>query len=127
LLENRTGVAKFLGSNHGVSVFIMSAQTASSEHSSYDQADDQITTALERLNLAIDALEAALSIKVREGKTVSVLERELEVLLGDRSKLALELNQVKAKASRLDAAGAKVSEHLDKVTANLRSILTNIK
>ena len=105
----------------------MSAQTASSEHSSYDQADDQITTALERLNLAIDALEAALSIKVREGKTVSVLERELEVLLGDRSKLALELNQVKAKASRLDAAGAKVSEHLDKVTANLRSILTNIK
>ena len=101
----------------------MSAQPATSQHADFPQPENRFDLALERLQRAADALEAALARKERETKSIAVLEQEMEVLLNDRSKLAHELDQVKARASRLDAAGAEVSGRLDTVMSNLQSVL----
>lgn len=105
----------------------MSALTAQSQTQvDYSRPEDQLETAIDRLRRATDALEAALSRKERETKSAAALEQELEVLLEDRSKLAHELDQVRARASRLDAAGAEVSGRVDTVMSNLQSILARI-
>ena len=110
----------------------MSAVSAPSQRADYsdpEQAgdpEDRLETALSRLRRATDGLEAALSRRDREARSVASLEQELEVLLQDRSKLAHELDQVKARASRLDAASAEVSGRVEAVMANLQSVLTRI-
>jgi predicted nucleic acid-binding Zn-ribbon protein len=104
----------------------MSAQTAPSERTQHHQPEDRLETALDRLRHATDALDAALSRQEREKRAVAVLEQELEVLLNDRSKLAHELDQVKARASRLDAAGAEVSGRVDALMSSLQSMLARI-
>ena len=101
----------------------MSAQPATSKQSSYPEPDLRLDAAIDRLRRATGTLEAALSRRERESKSRADLEQELEVLLQDRSRLAQELDQVKAKASRLDAAGAEVSGRLDAVMASLQSLL----
>jgi len=104
----------------------MSAQTAPSERTQHHRPEVRLETALDRLRRATDALEASLSRQEREKRSIAVLEQELEVLLNDRSKLAHELDQVKARASRLDAAGAEVSGRVDALMSNLQSMLARI-
>ena len=102
----------------------MSAQPATSRHADFRQPEDRLGLALDRLRRAADALESALARQERETKSIAALEQEMEALLNDRSKLAHELDQVKARASRLDAAGAEVSGRLDAVMSNLQSVLS---
>jgi ABC-type transporter Mla subunit MlaD len=101
----------------------MSALTAPTERAGDHPPEEQLGAALDRLRRAVDGLEAAMSREERQAKSVAALEQELEVLLQDRSKLAHELDQVKARASRLDAAGAEVSGRIDAVMSNLQSLL----
>jgi hypothetical protein len=86
----------------------MSALTAPTERAGDHPPEEQLGAALDRLRRAVDGLEAAMSRGERQAKSVAALEQELEV---------------KARASRLDAAGAEVSGRIDAVMSNLQSLL----
>ena len=101
----------------------MSAQPLHSVQPSVLQGDGRLDATLDRLRRATSLLEAAVRRRAVAEKSVAEIEQELQVLVEDRSRLAHELDQVKAKASRLDSASAEVSTRLDSVMANLRSVL----
>jgi chromosome segregation ATPase len=101
----------------------MNAQPAPSQSAGAAQPDQRLRTAVSRLRRAIDTLEAATQRQDRAQSSAASLEQELEVLFEDRSRLAQELDHVKARASRLDAASAEVSGRLDTVMTSLRSAL----
>jgi hypothetical protein len=52
-----------------------------------------------------------------------VLEDEKRMLLEDRSRLAEELDEVKARANRLDKANSQVSVRLGAAMDNIKTIL----
>ena len=101
----------------------MNAQVAPSNPVDQSSPSDRLDTALDRLRRAAASLEVAMRKRDRSDRSVAALEQELQVLSEDRSRLAHELDQVKSRASRLDAASAEVSGRLDKVMSDLRGML----
>ena len=82
-----------------------------------------LNRAMVRLRKSIEAMEAVLHRREQEHKSARALEDELQELLQDRARLADELDQVKAKATKLDAVSAEVAGRLDVVMADIGSVL----
>lgn len=82
-----------------------------------------VDQALEKLNLAIDRLEATIGgrAEVRVDKTN--LETEIQALGADRARLADLLDKSEAKASRLESANRDVSRKLVEAMETVRSVL----
>ena len=82
-----------------------------------------VNQATERLSLAIDRLEAAISrqpgIRVDKAK----LETEVQALGADRARLADLLDKSEARASRLEIINRDVSHKLVEAMETIRSVL----
>ena len=82
-----------------------------------------IETATRRLAAALDGLEAALDRRREVDGRESSLSVQLASLGADRSRLASELDQQTARATRLDAANREVSQRLDAAMETVRSMV----
>ena len=79
--------------------------------------------ATRRLNAALDTLEAAVNRRHEEDRQRDALEAQLQAFGSDRSRLAAELDQVRARSTDLEAANREVSRRLDRAADTIRTVL----
>jgi len=80
--------------------------------------------AIRRLDAAIDILEAAVSRCVDDGRHREALETQLQAFGSDRSRLASELDRMRARSTDLEAANREVSRRLEHAANTIRSALS---
>jgi hypothetical protein len=71
----------------------------------------------------MDMLEAAVNRRHEEDRQRDALEAQLQAFGSDRSKLAAELDQVRARTVDLEAANREVSRRLDRASDTIRTVL----
>ena len=84
--------------------------------------ESPLERATRRLNAALDTLEAAVNRRHEEDRQRDALEAQLQAF-SDRSRLAAELDQVRARSTDLEAANREVSRRLDRAADTIRTVL----
>jgi hypothetical protein len=82
-----------------------------------------IDVAARRLQLALDALEAAAVRREEADRGVDALAAQVQTLGTDRSRLADELDALAARARSLETTNREVARRLDAAIAAVRSVL----
>jgi hypothetical protein len=82
-----------------------------------------VDVALRRLNLALDALDAALEERHRTDSAISALQIEIELLTADRARLADELDRARERLARLEHVNLEVSRRLDAVMESIHRVI----
>lgn len=82
-----------------------------------------LTSALQRLASAIDLLEAAASRRMAAERADVARTLELDLMRGDRAKLAELLDQALARGRSLETAQQDVAARLDNAIALVRDVL----
>lgn len=80
--------------------------------------------ALRRLDAALDALEAAVDRSATDSRQREVLENQLQAYGSDRSRLASDLERMRARSSDLEAANREVSRRLEHAADTIRTVLS---
>ena len=80
--------------------------------------------AIRRLDAAIDTLEAAVGRCADDGRQRETLESQLQAFGSDRSRLASELDRVRARSTDLEAANREVSRRLEHAADTIRAALS---
>ncbi len=80
----------------------------------------RLETAMEQFSEALEKLEAAARKRVPSGGTP---QRELQALRDDRSRLAHELDHVKADVVALEQVNTEVEGRLDTAIRDIRRVL----
>jgi septal ring factor EnvC (AmiA/AmiB activator) len=86
--------------------------------------ESPLERASRRLNSAIDMLEAAVNRRHEEDRQRDALEAQLQAFGSDRSKLAAELDHVRARSVDLEAANREVSRRLERAAETIRTVLS---
>ncbi len=84
----------------------------------------RLELAFKSLVAALDQLEAASERRREADAARGDLEEELAVLQDDRTRLALELDDVQARSKSLELANGEVARRLAKTSATIRTILS---
>ena len=82
-----------------------------------------IDAASKRLSGALDALEAAMERRREADRSVAGLDAQLHALGTDRARLADELDDVSARARRLEQTNRNVADRLDQAMDAIRSVI----
>lgn len=82
-----------------------------------------VDAALEKLEKAVDFLDAAVSRKSESERAFRVLETELERMGEDRTRLAHALDTAKARTGELESANREVSSRIVKAMESIRSVI----
>jgi chromosome segregation ATPase len=82
-----------------------------------------VDAATKRLQQALDALESALERRLELDRGRGALSDQVVSFGADRSRLAAELDQAAARASRLETTNREVAQRLDAAIATIRSVL----
>ena len=82
--------------------------------------------ALQRLNGALDALDAAAERRAEADAARADSEAEYAVMQDDRSRLAVELDAALARARTLDRVAGDVAARVERAGAAVRGILADI-
>jgi chromosome segregation ATPase len=85
--------------------------------------ESPLERATRRLNSALDTLEAAVNRRHDEDRQRDALEAQLQAFGSDRSKLAAELDHVRARSVDLESANREVSRRLDRAEDSIRTVL----
>lgn len=83
----------------------------------------KLDTAMARFSAALDRLEASIERRAIAAEGAQSLEREIVALREDRSRLADELDRVRAHARALDETAGDVSTRLEETIAGIRAVL----
>lgn len=83
----------------------------------------KIEEALARLDGALKSFEVAVVRAAESGQRNETLQREVSALSEDRSRLAAELDDMKAAASAQAELNAQLSARVDGVMHNIRTLL----
>jgi len=75
------------------------------------------------LSSALDTLEAAVNRRHEEDRQRDALEAQLQAFGSDRSKLAAELDHVRAQTVDLESANREVSRRLERAVDTIRTVL----
>jgi hypothetical protein len=75
------------------------------------------------VHAALDALEAAVNRRLDDDQRRDGLEEQLQAYGSDRSKLASELDRLRARSADLEAANREVSRRLDHAMGTIRAAL----
>jgi len=78
---------------------------------------------MEKLNKALDALEASLNELDNKKKNEKTKVLDAKTLKSENAKLAKELEQVKARSVVLEDANNEVSERLETAVENISDVL----
>jgi K+-sensing histidine kinase KdpD len=82
-----------------------------------------IDSAVKRLALALDALDAAVERRQEAGRHAEGLASQLHALGVDRTQLAAALDGETARARRLETTNREIAERLDAAMASIQSVL----
>lgn len=82
-----------------------------------------IDTAVKRLALALDALDAAVERRREADRGAEALAAQVQALGLDRSKLAAALDGETAHARKLEATNREIAARLDTAIAGIQSVL----
>jgi hypothetical protein len=85
--------------------------------------ESPLERATRRLTSALDTLEAAVNRRHDEDRQRDALEAQLQAFGSDRSKLAAELDHVRARSVDLESANREVSRRLDRAADTIRTVL----
>jgi hypothetical protein len=83
----------------------------------------EIDTAVKRLALALDALDAAAERREDADRNDQGLVRQLHTLGLDRTRLAEALDGETARSRKLEAANREIAQRLDTAIASIQSVL----
>jgi predicted nucleic acid-binding Zn-ribbon protein len=83
-----------------------------------------IDTAVKRLALALDALDAAVERRRENDRDEERLTQQLQDLGTDRSRLAAALDGETSRARRLEATNREIAQRLDGAIASIQAVLT---
>ncbi len=82
-----------------------------------------IDTAVKRLALALDALDAAAERRHEADRSEEGLASQLHALGVDRTKLAAALDGETARSRRLENTNREIAQRLDAAIASIQSVL----
>ncbi|MEP7030681.1 MAG: DUF4164 family protein [Pseudolabrys sp.] len=82
-----------------------------------------IDTAVKRLALALDALDAAVDRRREADHGAEALAAQVQALGLDRTNLAASLDGETARSRRLEAANREIAQRLDTAIATIQSVL----
>jgi len=82
-----------------------------------------IDTAVKRLALALDALDAAAERRREADRGAEALAAQVHALGLDRTKLAASLDGETARSRRLEATNREISMRLDTAIASIQAVL----
>jgi hypothetical protein len=83
----------------------------------------EIDTAVKRLALALDALDAAVERRQQADRNEDGLANQLHTLGLDRTRLAAALDGETARSRKLEAANREIAQRLDTAIASIQSVL----
>jgi chromosome segregation ATPase len=84
---------------------------------------DSVEIAQRRLELALDALEAATERRREADRGKDALAHQVEALGTDRARLASELDGATARSRALEAANRAVSQRIEQAIETIRGVL----
>ena len=82
-----------------------------------------LEAAIQRLDAALSALEAATARRLETERRRADLETELSLMQDDRARLAVELDGALAKLNRLEAAADDVNRRVDRAMGVIRDVI----
>lgn len=82
-----------------------------------------VDTAVKRLALALDALDASVERRRDADGTAAALAAQVHSLGMDRSKLAAALDGETARTRKLESTNREIAERLDSAIASVQSVL----
>jgi hypothetical protein len=82
-----------------------------------------IDTAVKRLALALDGLDAAVERRQQADRSEEGLASQLHALGVDRTRLAAALDSEAARSRRLESANWEIAQRLDAAIASIKSVL----
>jgi len=82
-----------------------------------------IDTAVKRLALALDGLDAAVERRREVDRSEEGLASQLHALGVDRTRLAAALDGEAARSRRLESTNREIAERLDAAIASIQSVL----
>jgi hypothetical protein len=85
-----------------------------------------ITQALGQLRNAVTALEAVVSRRAQDDRSIETLKRELAVMQDDRAQIALDLDGALTKAASLDAITGELGRRVDRATTLVREVMGDL-
>jgi len=88
-----------------------------------EQSD--IDTAVKRLALALDALDAAVERRQHADRNEEGLAQQLQSLGLDRTRLAAALDGETARSRKLEAVNREIAQRLDTAIASIQAVLDN--
>ncbi|MDF1607934.1 DUF4164 domain-containing protein [Hoeflea sp. YIM 152468] len=86
-------------------------------------AETTAKSALEALNKALDQLDNEVDRRVEASRNSTEAAAELDRMIEDRSRIALELDQSQDRANRLEEANREVSRRLVTAMETIRAVL----
>ena len=86
-------------------------------------AENTVKAALEALNKALNQLENDVDRQVEASRNSTEAAAELDRMIEDRSRIALELDQAQDRANRLEEANREVSRRLVTAMETIRAVL----
>ncbi|HXX26048.1 MAG TPA: DUF4164 family protein [Pseudolabrys sp.] len=82
-----------------------------------------IDTAVKRLALALDALDAAVERRRQADRSEDALAQQVQALGVDRTRLAAALDGETARARRLETTNREIAGRLDAAMASIQGVL----
>ena len=83
----------------------------------------EIDSAVKRLALALDALDAAVDRRQEADRNEEGLAHQLHTLGLDRTRLAAALDGETARSRKLEATNREIAQRLDTAIASIQSVL----
>lgn len=80
--------------------------------------------AMQRLDAAIEALEAAIGHSATDSRQRDLLESQLQAFGEERSRLSTDLERMRAHSEDLETANREVSKRLEHAADTIRAVLT---
>ncbi len=82
-----------------------------------------VDSAVKRLALALDALDAAVERRQQADQSEEALAAQVQALGTDRTRLAAALDGETARSRKLEATNREIAERLDTAMASIQSVL----
>lgn len=83
----------------------------------------RLDEAVQRLTLALDAFETALSRRRANEDVIREMEEDIHLLGMDRARLARDLDDMKARTAELKTVNVEVARRLDAAIGTVRDVL----